>query len=100
MDNIWSICLLYISMIPANSFKKFIDTERLVEERGRSSKTQCMLDIVNALKGVFNNYDIDTRKFAWGKLVAVDGEKQLHKLLQSPTQPVSMSNFVKLVQKS
>lgn len=74
--------------------------QQFVEERGRSSKVQCMLDMVNALKGVFHNYDIDTRKFAWDKLVAADGEKQLHKLLQSPSQPVSMSNFVKLVQKS
>ena len=74
------------------SFQQFLEGKEV-----KSSRVQCMTSMVNALKKVFNDYDLNTRKLAWRKLISSEGEKQLHKLLQSPNQPVSMSAFTKLV---
>jgi hypothetical protein len=76
-----------------------MDFSQFLEAKVRSSKSQCIVSMVHALIGVFEQYDLDTRRLAWHKLTSGEGEIQLNKLLRSPSQPVSMSNFVKLVEK-
>jgi len=67
-------------------------------ESNNSSRPQAMRDMVNALKLVFKQYSVSTRKYVWTKLTSEKGQKQINRLLQSPSAPVSMSDFVKLVE--
>lgn len=62
-----------------------------------SNKIKCMQSLVAALKKVFSEYDISTRRFTWEKLVGARGEELVAKLLRNPHTYLSNSEFTQLV---
>lgn len=72
--------------------------EFLVETTDGSNKTKAMSELVSALKKVFNDYDIYTRKFVWTHLNSPKGKELVEKLLRNPKTALSDSEFTKLVQ--
>lgn len=77
------------------SFDNFI-----TESKDSSNKSKAIVDLVDALRKVFDQYDIITRKFVWNHLNSAKGKELIEKLLRNPKSYLSDSEFVKLVQKN
>ena len=63
--------------------------------KSRSNERQAIVDMAAALRGVFKDYMRDTRRRAWKKLTTGQGKKDIEKLLNQPSIP--LSRFRKLV---
>ena len=63
--------------------------------RSRSNERQAIVDMAAALRSVFKDYIRDTRRRAWRKLTTGQGKKDVEKLLNQPSIP--LSRFRKLV---
>lgn len=79
--------------------KKQDDKKTSTKKDSSSNRQKCILSMSHALKNVFDNYDLPTRKFAWEHLNSPDGKKLVERLLKNPKSYISDSEFVKLVTK-
>lgn len=79
--------------------KKFQDW-LLSEEKNSSNKSKAIVDLVDALKSVFNDYDLATRKKIWHEITSAKGKELVDRVVKNPKTYLSDSEFVKLVQKS
>ena len=70
------------------------------EAENSSNKTKAIIAVVDALKKVFNDYDLATRKKVWSQLTSADGKELVLKIVRSPKTYLSDSEFIKLVQKN
>jgi hypothetical protein len=70
------------------------------EAENSSNKTKAIIAVVDALKKVFNDYDLATRKKVWSQLTSADGKELVSKIVRSPKTYLSDSEFIKLVQKN
>jgi hypothetical protein len=68
------------------------------EAKDSSSKIKAMTDLVNALKGVLDHYDIATRRVIWKRLTTPKGHELIEKLLRNPRTNLSVSEMRKLVE--
>ena len=68
------------------------------EGKDSSNKVKTMTDLVDALKGVLDHYDIATRRFIWKRLTTAKGHELMEKLLRNPKTYPFMSEFRKLVE--
>lgn len=68
------------------------------EAKDSSNKIKAMIDLVNALKAVLDNYDIATRRVVWKRLTTPKGHELIEKLLRNPRTYFSMSELRKLVE--
>ncbi len=68
------------------------------EAKDSSNKLKAMADLVNALKGVLDHYDIATRRLIWKRLTTAKGHELMEKLLRNPRTYLSVSEFRKLVE--
>ena len=78
--------------------KKFEDWI-ILEEKNSSNKSKAMIDLVDAIKDVFNQYDLSTRKKIWQEITSSKGKELIDKVVKNPKTYLSDSEFVKLVQK-
>jgi len=69
------------------------------EEKNSSNKSKAIVDLVNAIKDVFDGYDLATRKKVWQEITSSKGKELLDKVVKNPKTYLSDSEFVKLVQK-
>ena len=69
------------------------------EEENSSNKTKAMTTMVDALKDVFNKFDLSTRKKIWGELTSSKGKELVDKIVKNPKTYLSDSEFIKLIQK-
>lgn len=69
------------------------------EEENSSNKTKAMTTMVDALKSVFNKFDLSTRKKIWGELTSSKGKELVDKIVKNPKTYLSDSEFIKLIQK-
>jgi len=74
-------------------------TEKKNKEKNISSKPKAVVAMVDALKSVFNDYDLASRKKAWEALTSSKGKEQMNTLVRNPKSYISDSNFIKLVNK-
>lgn len=83
------------------SYEEFINEAKKAETKKdpSSNKQKCMLALVDALKDVFNKYDIHTRRYTWDHLNTPKGQELIQKILRNPKTYLSDSEFVKLVNK-
>ena len=70
------------------------------EAENSSNKAKAIVAVVDALRKVFNDYDLATRKKVWEELTSVHGKELVLKIVRSPKTYLSDSEFVKLVQKN
>jgi hypothetical protein len=70
------------------------------EVENSSNKTKAIVAVVDALRKVFNDYDLATRKKVWEELTSAHGKELVLKIVKSPKTYLSDSEFVKLVQKN
>ena len=68
------------------------------EAKDSSNKIKAMIDLVNALKAVLDNYDIATRRVIWKRLTTAKGHELMEKLLRNPRTYLSISELRKLVE--
>ena len=68
------------------------------EAKDSSNKVKAMTDLVDALKGVLDHYDIATRRVIWKRLTTAKGQGLIEKLLRNPRTYLSMSELRKLVE--
>jgi len=68
------------------------------EAKDSSNKIKAMTDLVDALKGVLDHYDIATRRVIWKRLTTAKGHELMEKLLRNPRTYLSMSELRKLVE--
>jgi hypothetical protein len=68
------------------------------EAKDSSNKIRAMTDLVDALKGVLDHYDIATRRVIWKRLTTAKGHELIEKLLHNPRTYFSMSELRKLVE--
>jgi uncharacterized protein YutE (UPF0331/DUF86 family) len=75
------------------NFKQFVEAkDRKKKYKAKKSSTnaiEAMEDIAAALARVFKKYSLHTRKKAWRKLVSKKGEKEITKLLRTPSRSLS-----------
>ena len=74
------------------SFHHFTDA------KDSSNKVKAITDLVDALKGVLDHYDIATRRVIWKRLTTAKGHELMEKLLRNPRTYLSMSELRKLVE--
>jgi hypothetical protein len=70
------------------------------EAENSSNKTKAILAVVDALKKVFSDYDLATRKKVWEELTSAHGKELVLKIAKNPKTYLSDSEFVKLLQKN
>ena len=68
------------------------------EAKDSSNKVKAMTDLVDALKGVLDHYDIATRRFIWKRLMTTKGHELMEKLLRNPRTYLSISELRKLAE--
>ena len=68
------------------------------EAKDSSNKIKAITDLVDALKGVLDHYDIATRRVIWKRLTTAKGHELMDKLLRNPRTYLSMSELRKLVE--
>ena len=68
------------------------------EAKDSSNKIRAMTDLVDALKGVLDRYDIATRRVIWKRLTTAKGHELMEKLLRNPRTYLSISELRKLVE--
>ena len=68
------------------------------EAKDSSNKIKAITDLVDALKGVLDHYDIATRRVIWKRLTTAKGHELMEKLLRNPRTYLSMSELRKLVE--
>ncbi len=68
------------------------------EAKDSSNKIKAITDLVDALKGVLDHYDIATRRVIWKRLTTAKGHELIEKLLRNPRTYLSMSELRKLVE--
>jgi len=68
------------------------------EAKDSSNKIKAMTDLVDALKGVLDHYDIATRRFVWKCLMTAKGHEVMEKLLRNPRTYLSVSEVRKLAE--
>ena len=68
------------------------------EAKDSSNKIKAMTDLVDALKGVLDHYDIATRRVIWKRLTTAKGHELMEKLLRNPRTYLSISELRKLVE--
>jgi len=68
------------------------------EAKDSSNKIKAITDLVDALKGVLDHYDIATRRVIWKRLTTAKGHELMEKLLRNPRTHLSMSELRKLVE--
>ncbi len=68
------------------------------EAKDSSNKIKAITDLVDALKGVLDHYDIATRQVIWKRLTTAKGHELMDKLLRNPRTYLSMSELRKLVE--
>ena len=62
-----------------------------------SSKPKAMDAMVEALRSVFEKYDMNTRQSIWKELTSAKGKDLVNKLIRNPKSYLSNSEFVKLL---
>lgn len=72
--------------------------ENFLEAKDSSNRVKAMSTLVEALKIVFNKYDISTRHLIWKKITSEKGKDLVEKLLRNPKTYLSNSEFTKLVE--
>jgi hypothetical protein len=72
--------------------------QHFTEAKDSTNKIKAITDLVNALKGVLNHYDIATRRLVWKRLTTAKGHDLIEKLLRNPRTYLSMSELRKLVE--
>jgi hypothetical protein len=72
--------------------------QHFAEAKDSSNKVKAMTDLVDALKGVLDHYDIATRRVIWKRLTTAKGHELIEKLLRNPRTYLSMSEMRKLVE--
>lgn len=50
-----------------------------------SNKTNAITDIAQALEKVFKKYTLQTRKYAWKRIISTKGKKEVNKIIKTPT---------------
>lgn len=81
------------------SFKDWqAKNQELQEGRDNSNKVKAMTTLTDALKHVFSEFDIATRKFVWERLNSPKGEALMQRILRYPHTKLSDSEFRKLVE--
>ena len=68
------------------------------EAKDSSNKIRAISDLVDALKGVLDHYDIATRRVVWKRLTTAKGHELVEKLLRNPRTYLSTSEMRKLVE--
>ena len=68
------------------------------EAKDSSNKIKAITDLVDALRGVLDHYDIATRRVIWKRLTTAKGHELIEKLLRNPRTYLSMSELRKLVE--
>jgi hypothetical protein len=71
----------------------------IFKEESSSNKNKAIIDLVDAIKGVFKKYDITTRKKIWNEITSLEGKELVDKIVKNPKTYLSDSEFIKLVQK-
>lgn len=71
--------------------------EYLNEAKDGSSKPKAMETMVEALRSVFEKYDLSTRQAIWKDLTGARGKDLVNKLIRNPKSYLSNSEFIKLV---
>lgn len=69
------------------------------EGKNSSNKNKAILDLIDAIKDVFNKYDLATRKKTWQELTSSKGKELVERIIKNPKTYLSDSEFVKLIQK-
>ncbi len=68
------------------------------EAKDSRNKVKAITDLVDALKGVLDHYDIATRRVIWKRLTTAKGHELIEKLLRNPRTYLSKSELRKLVE--
>ena len=68
------------------------------EAKDSSNKIKAITDLVDALKGVLDHYDIATRRVVWKRLMTAKGQEVMEKLLRNPRTYLSVSEVRKLAE--
>ncbi len=68
------------------------------EAKDSSNRIRAMTDLFDALKAVFNRYDVPTRRLIWKRLNTAKGHELVERLLRNPKTDVFTSAFRKLVE--
>lgn len=71
--------------------------EYLNEAKDSSSKPKAMDAMVEAIRKVFENYDMNTRQSVWKELTSPKGKDLVNKLIRNPKSYLSNSEFIKLL---
>lgn len=71
--------------------------EYLNEAKDSSSKPKAMDAMVEAIRKVFDNYDMNTRQSIWKELTSAKGKDLVNKLIRNPKTYLSNSEFIKLL---
>lgn len=77
------------------SYQEFLNESK----DNSSNKADCVLDIVDALKKIFDKYTLNTRTDVWHDLSTPKGKELISKILKNPKSYLSDSEFKKLVTK-
>jgi hypothetical protein len=67
------------------TWQQFLESKKV----DNTNKQDALMDMVKALQEVFKKYALPTREDAWKKLTDKQGEKKIHSLLKTPSQPLS-----------
>lgn len=69
------------------------------ESKNSSNKSKAIVDLMDAIKGVFDKYDVATRKKIWQEITSSKGKELVDKIVKNPKTYLSDSEFIKLVQR-
>lgn len=80
------------------TFKEYA-SKKDKKEKNISSKPKAVVAMVDALKSVFNDYDLASRRKAWEAITSSKGKEEMNTLIRNPKSYISDSIFIKLVNK-
>ena len=61
----------------------------MAKKRKGTRRIKAMVDMASALRNVFQDYSINTRREAWKSLTSEKGQKEMKKLLRTPKRSLN-----------
>lgn len=59
-----------------------------------SNTRKAVVDIADAVKGVFKNYTMNSRRRAWKAITSDKGDEEIERLVKLPSRPTTKFRFL------